>query len=91
MSIQGDFYPLTRPDFYEFRNQFCPGCGRQTASVWAGWKRMCMPNPEDSAEKKSPCISRKGLHNFNYPRTDPVSVSKQHSNCITDIGICLRI
>ncbi|ODQ52618.1 hypothetical protein SAICODRAFT_57814 [Saitoella complicata NRRL Y-17804] len=58
------------------RNQFCAGCGGRTMSVWAGAKRVCPPTSLDPAELNKPaverpaCISRKGLHNFAYPRTD---------------------
>ncbi|ODN83664.1 hypothetical protein L202_01761 [Cryptococcus amylolentus CBS 6039] len=55
------------------RNKFCPACGSKTYSLWAGWKRSCITalNPIEGQE---PCFSTKGLHNFAYPRTDPVII-----------------
>jgi len=57
------------------RNVYCPACGRKTISVWAGAKRACMhhdaANPTDG---RPACISGKGIHNFCYPRTDPVVI-----------------
>ncbi|CAO3683016.1 unnamed protein product [Umbelopsis ramanniana] len=58
---------------WNLRNQFCPACGRRTVSAEAGHKRICPPQagpPEESV----PCISSKGVHNFAYPRTDPVII-----------------
>jgi len=54
------------------RNRFCAGCGMPTQSVWAGWKRRCLPG--NKPEGSPPCISKKGVHNFQYPRTDPVII-----------------
>ncbi|GAA5971744.1 hypothetical protein JCM8115_004230 [Rhodotorula mucilaginosa] len=58
------------------RNRFCPACARPIRSVWAGWKRSCIPGEpaSDGAEAEPACISRKGVHNFAYPRTDPVVI-----------------
>lgn len=55
--------------------QFCPACGSPTYSLWAGWKRNCTSvlNPTEGTEGKE-CFSTKGLHNFAYPRTDPVII-----------------
>ncbi|KAI9278208.1 hypothetical protein BDA99DRAFT_544685 [Phascolomyces articulosus] len=50
------------------RNVYCPACGRKTVSDEAGYKRRCPSN------KDTPCISEKGVHNFAYPRTDPVII-----------------
>ncbi|WVO14472.1 hypothetical protein L204_102107 [Cryptococcus depauperatus] len=55
------------------RNKFCPACGSPTYSLWAGWKRNCT-TALHSVEGKKPCFSLKGLHNFAYPRTDPVII-----------------
>lgn len=52
------------------RNRFCAACGRRTYSLWGGWKRACstaLSNPKN-------CFSNTGLHNFAYPRTDPVTI-----------------
>lgn len=56
------------------RNRFCPGCGNATASVWGGWKRACLPDQPSSGSDRPPCVSKKGVHNFAYPRTDPVVI-----------------
>lgn len=58
------------------RHIFCSGCGRPTRSVWAGWKRACVPDlPGDpDVGSKPACFSKKGVHNFSYPRTDPVVI-----------------
>ena len=54
------------------KRQHCPACGSFTYSLWAGWKRACVTGIHP-IEGKEPCFSLKGLHNFAYPRTDPVS------------------
>ncbi|KPV78091.1 uncharacterized protein RHOBADRAFT_50603 [Rhodotorula graminis WP1] len=63
------------------RNKFCPACARPIRSVWAGWKRCCIPGELGSSgtdgeagADQPPCFSRKGVHNFSYPRTDPVVI-----------------
>jgi hypothetical protein len=45
------------------RHTFCPGCGKQTVLLEAGYKRSC------PYEKNSACISHAGIQNFSYPRT----------------------
>lgn len=55
------------------RHQYCNGCGGKTISVWAGAKRQC-PEKDRVAGERQSCISRKGLHNFQYPRTDAVII-----------------
>ncbi|WVR09506.1 hypothetical protein IAU60_006574 [Kwoniella sp. DSM 27419] len=55
------------------RNKYCPACGTPTYSLWAGWKRNCL-SAIQPVEGKEPCFSTKGLHNFAYPRTDPVII-----------------
>ncbi|SCZ90649.1 BZ3500_MvSof-1268-A1-R1_Chr1-3g02124 [Microbotryum saponariae] len=52
------------------RNVYCPSCSRPVKSVWAGWKRTCIPSPSSP----STCASKKGVHNYCYPRTDPVVI-----------------
>lgn len=56
--------------------QFCPACARPIRSVWAGWKRSCIPGEagESGLDGTPTCLSRKGVHNFSYPRTDPVVI-----------------
>ncbi|KAG0134354.1 NUDIX hydrolase domain-like protein [Tuber indicum] len=63
------------------RNQFCSACGARTVSVHAGTKRICPPSdrafqkdPEDPPFERPPCISRKGIHNIAFPRTDPTVI-----------------
>ncbi|GAA5858823.1 hypothetical protein JCM8547_005002 [Rhodosporidiobolus lusitaniae] len=58
------------------RNRFCPSCARPVRSIWAGWKRQCVPgSPASPSAPSSPaCLSRKGVHNYQYPRTDPVVI-----------------
>ncbi|RKF54665.1 putative NADH pyrophosphatase [Erysiphe neolycopersici] len=70
------------------RNQFCAGCGQPTLSVNAGSKRACPPTdfaplsiasgeivalttPRD----RLPCITRSGVSNLSFPRTDPTIIS----------------
>ncbi|ORY35702.1 NUDIX hydrolase domain-like protein [Naematelia encephala] len=55
------------------RNKFCPACGSPTYSLWGGWKRSCT-TAISPIPGKEPCFSLKGLHNFAYPRTDPVII-----------------
>lgn len=62
---------------WNVRNSHCPGCGKKTIQVWAGHKRTCPPEQveeTDSNGEKNTCVSRKGLHNYQYPRTDPVII-----------------
>lgn len=50
-------------------DRFCAGCGRPTGSVWAGWKRGCLPDTQEqiaNGDDKPPCVSKKGVHNFAY-------------------------
>ncbi|GAA5909248.1 hypothetical protein JCM6882_003778 [Rhodosporidiobolus microsporus] len=58
------------------RNRFCPSCARPLRSVWAGWKRQCIPGEAaaDGAPSEPPCLTKKGVHNTSYPRTDPVVI-----------------
>ncbi|BGP12430.1 NADH pyrophosphatase [Rhodosporidiobolus nylandii] len=58
------------------RNKFCPSCARPQRSIWAGFKRQCLPAspPSPSAPASPPCITRRGVHNVQYPRTDPVVI-----------------
>ncbi|GAA5830711.1 hypothetical protein JCM5353_004094 [Sporobolomyces roseus] len=58
------------------RNKFCPGCARPLRSVWAGWKRSCIPGESagSGADGEPACVSKKGVHNYSYPRTDPVVI-----------------
>jgi NAD+ diphosphatase len=62
------------------RHRFCQACGARTYSLWGGWKRSCITAVEP-IEGAKPCFSTTGLHNFCYPRTDPVSSA---TCCATD-------
>ncbi|KAI7883134.1 peroxisomal NADH pyrophosphatase NUDT12-like protein [Lichtheimia hyalospora FSU 10163] len=55
------------------RHMFCPACGRRTKTDEGGHKRTCPPVPEGETGG-APCISQNGVHNFAYPRTDPVII-----------------
>ncbi|OZJ03050.1 hypothetical protein BZG36_03707 [Bifiguratus adelaidae] len=62
---------------WNMRNQYCPACGRRTVSADAGYKRTCPPQDVQdlqSNDPRPPCISSQGVHNFSYPRTDPVII-----------------
>ncbi|ORX81315.1 hypothetical protein K493DRAFT_320706 [Basidiobolus meristosporus CBS 931.73] len=60
---------------WHVRNQYCPSCGRHTFMTDAGYKRTCQPAPSaQTSDGRPPCISPKGIHNFSYPRTDPVVI-----------------
>ncbi|EPS37739.1 hypothetical protein H072_8594 [Dactylellina haptotyla CBS 200.50] len=48
---------------------FCASCGQKTMSVNAGTKRACPP--KDQGVERRPCAAREGIHNINFPRTDP--------------------
>ncbi|GAA5957621.1 hypothetical protein JCM21900_000770 [Sporobolomyces salmonicolor] len=58
------------------RNKFCPACARPQRSIWAGWKRTCIPSEPvgEGVEAPPACASKKGVHNYQYPRTDPVVI-----------------
>jgi len=63
------------------RNSFCSACGARTLSVHAGTKRVCPPydkafqkNINGPPEERAPCVSRKGVHNIAFPRTDPTVI-----------------
>ncbi|KAF3165288.1 NADH pyrophosphatase [Orbilia oligospora] len=51
---------------------FCAGCGQKTLSVNAGTKRACPP--KDGGVETRKCPSREGVHNINFPRTDPTVI-----------------
>ncbi|KAJ3344289.1 NADH pyrophosphatase [Gonapodya sp. JEL0774] len=55
---------------WNVRRRHCPGCGRRTYSEEAGFKRVCGPMPAG----QKPCITAKGLNNFQHPRSDPVVI-----------------
>ncbi|KAK6347110.1 NADH pyrophosphatase [Orbilia brochopaga] len=51
---------------------FCASCGQKTMSTHAGTKRHCPPT--DRGVERRPCASREGVHNINFPRTDPTVI-----------------
>ncbi|RXK42336.1 hypothetical protein M231_00326 [Tremella mesenterica] len=55
------------------RYKFCPGCGKPNYSLWGGWKLNCT-SFLSVVSGDPPCPSTKGLHNYAYPRTDPVII-----------------
>ena len=64
------------------RNPFCAGCGRPTLSINGGMKRTCPPaDLADALEsapmapaERPPCVTRKGISNLSFPRTDPTVI-----------------
>merc|ERR1711964_207319 len=70
------------------RNPFCGGCGQPTMSVNAGTKRVCpptdlssLPNAQGGASttletprERLACVTRKGISNLCFPRTDPTVI-----------------
>ena len=57
------------------RNPFCAACGQPTMSVNGGFKRTCPP--KDVAKKdgdRPSCVTRKGISNLCFPRTDPTVI-----------------
>ncbi|RDW88244.1 hypothetical protein BP6252_00276 [Coleophoma cylindrospora] len=70
------------------RNPFCAGCGQPTMSVNAGTKRVCpptdyaaLPNAQGGATSvpstpntRAACVTRKGITNLSFPRTDPTVI-----------------
>ena len=71
------------------RNPFCAGCGQPTLSINAGTKRTCPPKDmasatnksaigfttaEPPAEERPDCVTRKGISNLCFPRTDPTVI-----------------
>ncbi|KAH6703315.1 NUDIX hydrolase domain-like protein [Leptodontidium sp. MPI-SDFR-AT-0119] len=70
------------------RNPFCGGCGQPTMSVNAGTKRVCPPTDYSSLptvqggattvletpRERLACVTRKGISNLSFPRTDPTVI-----------------
>lgn len=72
---------------WNIRNPYCAGCGQPTLSVNAGAKRACPPTdyallPKSSEgssaltmpQVRPPCITRTGVSNLSFPRTDPTII-----------------
>lgn len=61
------------------RNPFCAACGHKTMSVNAGFKRTCPPTDkavtaEGGSSERPSCVTRKGISNLCFPRTDPTVI-----------------
>jgi len=70
------------------RNPFCGGCGQPTMSINAGTKRVCPPtdyaslpttqggatSTEATPRERATCVTRKGISNLCFPRTDPTVI-----------------
>ncbi|KPI35197.1 putative NADH pyrophosphatase [Cyphellophora attinorum] len=55
------------------RNRFCSSCGGRTMSTHGGAKVVCPP-ADNGVPRKRACPTRVGLHNHQFPRTDPTVV-----------------
>lgn len=70
------------------RNPFCAGCGQPTLSINAGTKRACPPRDmaslteraaigsttSEAPTERPDCVTRKGISNLCFPRTDPTVI-----------------
>ncbi|EME81987.1 uncharacterized protein MYCFIDRAFT_165186 [Pseudocercospora fijiensis CIRAD86] len=62
------------------RNPFCAACGHRTLSVNAGFKRTCPPTDKAAAiegqnsYERPACVTRTGISNLCFPRTDPTVI-----------------
>ena len=68
------------------RNPFCASCGQPTLSINAGMKRTCPPKDMASVStaigsttsstptSRPDCVTRKGISNLSFPRTDPTVI-----------------
>jgi NAD+ diphosphatase len=60
------------------RNPFCASCGYKTLSINAGFKRTCPPKDVAAAitdaGDRPPCVTRTGISNLCFPRTDPTVI-----------------
>jgi len=71
------------------RNPFCAACGQPTLSINAGMKRTCPPKDmalltsgssvgstttEPPSTDRRDCVTRKGISNLCFPRTDPTVI-----------------
>lgn len=71
---------------WNVRNPFCASCGHPTLSIQGGTKRSCPPTDMAfisswSIDSTAPrptdrpaCITRKGVANLSFPRTDPTVI-----------------
>ncbi|CAB39798.1 NADH pyrophosphatase [Schizosaccharomyces pombe] len=50
------------------RYRFCPGCGKRNIPTMGGTKLVCS---DVLLNDDSNCPSKKGINNYQYPRTDP--------------------
>ncbi|KAK3707774.1 NADH pyrophosphatase [Vermiconidia calcicola] len=56
------------------RNPFCAACGQPTMSVNGGFKRICPPKDSSRPDDRPSCVTRKGISNLCFPRTDPTVI-----------------
>ncbi len=59
---------------WNHRNPFCAACGHRTMSVNGGFKRACPPKDSSSTSERPACVTRKGISNLSFPRTDPTVI-----------------
>ncbi|KAH0541765.1 hypothetical protein FGG08_003787 [Glutinoglossum americanum] len=70
------------------RNPFCASCGHKTLSVNAGYKRVCPPTDlalPVGSQTRPPCVTRTGVHNLAFPRTDPTVIAAVVSSSGTSL------
>ncbi|KAK5166477.1 NADH pyrophosphatase [Saxophila tyrrhenica] len=56
------------------RNPYCAACGQRTMSVNGGFKRACPPKDASATSERPACVTRKGISNLSFPRTDPTVI-----------------
>lgn len=68
------------------RNPFCASCGQPTLSIQGGMKRTCPPKDKaalagsigstvsSTSIDRPACVTRKGISNLSFPRTDPTVI-----------------
>ncbi|KAI6778841.1 NADH pyrophosphatase-like protein [Emericellopsis cladophorae] len=57
------------------RSPFCAGCGQPSLSVHAGYKRVCPPTDAASSTPRGECLTRQGVSNLCFPRSDPTMIA----------------
>jgi NAD+ diphosphatase len=56
------------------RNPYCAACGQRTMSVNGGFKRACPPKDSSQTQERPACVTRRGISNLSFPRTDPTVI-----------------